>query len=160
MNIENTIIIERETIEHQVHLRNYYMGESAKRSNINADTIESSNDEKELFGMFIQAACNELVSSIAMRFASASYNINDEYISITFSSFNNSRQALLPQLRQAVTDYLINEVTLQWLLLRNPQMANSYISLRTTLYNNVQQQFAKFSNIKKVRRRSTDLAGI
>lgn len=158
--MENTIILERETIEQQVHLRNYYMGEAAKRTNINADTVESSPDEKELFEQFLATALNELVSSIALRFSSASYSIEPQYVSITFTTHNGSRQPLLPQLRQAISDYLVNEITLQWLLLRSPQMANSYISLRTTLYNNVQQHFAKFSNLKKVRRRATDLAGI
>ena len=136
------------------------MGESAKRNNINADTIESSDDEKELFGMLLESACNELVSSVALRFETASHKITPEYISITFTTDNNARQGVLPQLRQAIVDYLVNEITLQWLILRSPQMANSYISLRTTLYNNVQQQFAKFSNLRKVRRRPTDIAGI
>lgn len=133
---------------------------SPVRNNINADTIESSDDEKELFGMLLESACNELVSSVALRFETASHKITPEYISITFTTENNARQGVLPQLRQAIVDYLVNEITLQWLLLRSPQMANSYISLRTTLYNNVQQQFAKFSNLRKVRRRPTDLAGI
>ena len=158
--MENTILIEKEPLHQQIHLRNYYMGESAKRNNINADTIESSDDERELFAMLLDSACNELVSSVALRFETASYKITPEYIGITFTTENNSRQGLLPQLRQAIVDYLVNEITLQWLLLRSPQMANSYISMRTTLYNNVQQQFAKFSNLKKVRRRPTDLAGI
>ena len=136
------------------------MGESAKRNNINADTIESSDDERELFAMLLDSACNELVSSVALRFETTSYKITPEYIGITFTTENNSRQGLLPQLRQAIVDYLVNEITLQWLLLRSPQIANSYISMRTTLYNNVQQQFAKFCNLKKVRRRPTDLAGI
>lgn len=158
--MKNTILIDKEHLYQQIHLRNYYMGESAKRNNINADTIESSDDEKELFGMLLESACNELVSTVALRFDSVSHNITPEYIGITFATENNTRQGLLPQLRQSISDYLVNEITLQWLLLRQPQMANSYISLRTTLYNNVQQQFAKFSNLKKVRRRSTDLAGI
>ena len=158
--MENTILIEKAPLNQQIHLRNYYMGESAKRNNINADTIESSDDEKELFGMLLESACNELVSSVALRFETASHKITPEYISITFTTDNNARQGVLPQLRQAIVDYLVNEITLQWLLLRSPQMANSYISLRTTLYNNVQQQFAKFSNLRKVRQRPTDLAGI
>lgn len=158
--MENTILIDKEILYQQIHLRNYYMGESAKRADINADTIQSSDDEKELFGMLLESACNTLVSSIALRFESSSYKITPEYVGITFTTENNSRQGLLPQLRQAIADYLVNEIALQWLLLRSPQMANSYISLRNTLYNNVQQQFAKFSNLKKVRRRPTDLAGI
>ncbi len=158
--MENSIIIDKNILYQQIHLRNYYMGESAKREDINADTIESSDDERELFGMFLDSACNQLVSSVALRFVAVSYNITPEYISITFTTENNSRQGLLPQLRNAIADYLVNEIALQWLLLRSPQMANSYISLRATLYNNVQQQFAKFCNLKKVRRRPTDLAGI
>ena len=158
--MENTILIEKAPLYQQIHLRNYYMGESAKRNNINADTIESSDDEKELFGMLLESACNELVSSVALRFETASHKITPEYISITFTTENNARQGVLPLQRQDTIDYLVNEITLQWLLLRSPQMANSYISLRTTLYNNVQQQFAKFSNLRKVRRRPTDLAGI
>jgi hypothetical protein len=63
-------------------------------------------------------------------------------------------------LRQAVTDYLVNEIVMQWLLLRQPQMAQTNISLRGTLYSNVQHLFAKFYNQNKVRRRPTDLAGI
>ena len=49
---------------------------------------------------------------------------------------------------------------MQWLLLRQPQMAQTNISLRGTLYSNVQHLFAKFYNQNKVRRRPTDLAGI
>jgi hypothetical protein len=45
-------------------------------------------------------------------------------------------------------------------LLRQPQMAQANISLRNSLYNNVQQLFAKLYNTQKTRRRSTDLAGI
>jgi hypothetical protein len=63
-------------------------------------------------------------------------------------------------LRQGILDYLVNEVTMQWLLLRQPQMAQANISLRSSLYSNVQHLFAKFYNSTKVRRRATDLAGI
>ena len=67
---------------------------------------------------------------------------------------------ILPMLKQSINDYLVNELILQWLLLRYPQMSQSYISLRPALMSNVQQQFAKLSNTRKTRRRATDLGGI
>jgi hypothetical protein len=63
-------------------------------------------------------------------------------------------------LKQAITDYLVNEMAMQWLLLRQPQMAHAYVSLRNSLYSNVQFLFAKLYNSTKLRRRATDLAGI
>ena len=158
--MKNTILIRWNELQQQIDLRNYYMGESAKRKDIDADTIESSDDERELFAMLLDSACNELVSSVALRFETASYKITPEYIGITFTTENNSRQGLLPQLRQAIVDYLVNEITMHWLLLRQPQMAQANLSLRNALYSNVQQLFAKFYNSRKVRRRPTDLAGI
>ena len=105
--MENTILIEKAPLYQQIHLRNYYMGESAKRNNINADTIESSDDEKELFGMLLESACNELVSSVALRFETASHKITPEYISITFTTENNARQGVLPQLRTSDKVFLM-----------------------------------------------------
>ena len=63
-------------------------------------------------------------------------------------------------LKQSITDFIANEVTMHWLLLRNPTMAQAYISIRGSLYDNAQRMFAKFYNREKIRRRSTDLAGI
>ena len=77
-----------------------------------------------------------------------------------FDSGTRGREHLLPMLKQAIMDYLVNEITMQWLLIRQPQMAQTNISLRNSLYGNVQHLFAKFYNSTKIRRRATDLAGI
>ena len=57
--MKNTILIRWNELQQQIDLRNYYMGESAKRKDIDADTIQSSKDEKELLLMFAaqQGAC-------------------------------------------------------------------------------------------------------
>ena len=158
--MKNEILIRRSELQQQIDLRNYYMGESAKRKDIDADTIQSSKDEKELLLMFATQAANGLVTAVALRFPYIACEVEDDYISFTFSSTDDSRSHLLPMLQQALTDYLVNEMTMQWLLLRQPQMAQTYISLRNTLYSNVQHLFAKFYNQNRVRRRSTNLAGI
>ena len=158
--MKNTILIKWNELQQQIDLKNYYMGESAKRKDIDADTIQSSKDEKELLLMFAAQAANGLVTAVALRFPYIASEVEDEYISFTFEESTNGREHLLPILRQAITDYLVNEITMHWLLLRQPQMAQTNLSLRNALYSNLQQLFAKFYNKRKVRRRSTDLAGI
>lgn len=158
--MKNTIIIDRNALQQQVDLRNHYMGEAIKRTDLNADTVQSSAEDKDLFLIFLREACNELLSTVALRFASVSYRIDDEYILITIESEGEAPQHLLPLLKQSINDYLVNELTLQWLLLRRRDAASSYITLRPALFQNVQQQLAKLGRTKKLRRRSTNLAGI
>ena len=158
--MKNTIIIDRNALQQQVDLRNHYMGDAIKRADLNADTIQSSAEERDLFLIFLREACNELLSTVALRFASVTYDIDKDYILITIESDGEAPQHILPLLKQSINDYIVNELTLQWLLLRRPDAASSYITLRPTLFQNVQQQLAKMSRTKKVRRRSTNLAGI
>ena len=158
--MKNTIMIDHNALQQQVDLRNYYMGEAIKRNDLNADTLQSNALDKDLFLIFLREACNELLSTVALRFASISYDIDKDYIVITIESEGEIRQHILPMLKQSINDYLVNELALQWLLLRRPDSAGNYISLRTALFQNVQQQLAKLSHTRKIRRRSTDLAGI
>lgn len=158
--MRNTILIKRNELQQQIDLRNFYMGESAKRKDIDADTIQSSKDDEELLLMFADRAANELVTAVALRFSYVAYESGDEYMAFIFDSETRGREHLLPMLKQAIMDYLVNEITMQWLLIRQPQMAQMNISLRNSLYGNVQHLFAKFYNSTKIRRRATDLAGI
>lgn len=156
---ENNIYIDKEALLHEVHLRNHYMGEAVKRNDINADVIQSSEDDEELLEMFLERACNELVSSFAMRFPHIMFTTEREYIQFNIAVNDAKKAKIIPFLQQAIKDYLVNELALQWMLLRSPQMAQSYISLREQLYQKVQQHLAKLCKYK-IRRRSTDLAGI
>ena len=158
--MKNTITIQRSELQQQIDLRNFYMGESAKRKEKDADTIQSSKDDEELLLMFTHTACNELVTAVALRFPSISYDIDEESIIFEFETVDEPRSHLLPMLQRTILDYLTNETIMHWLLLRRPEMAHPYISLRTSLYSNVLFTLAKFYNSKKIRRRATDLAGI
>lgn len=158
--MKNTINIKRSELQQQINLRNYYMGESAKKKDPDATTIQSCKDDKELLYMFLARACNELTTAVALRFPYISCYINEENIEITFETDSEYPEHLLPMLEQSIINYLVNESIIQWLLLRRPEMAESYILLRTSIYSNVQHLFAKIYSRKKLRRRSTNLAGI
>ena len=158
--MEYEIIIRRSELQQQIDLKNFYMGDSAKRIDKNADTIQSSKDDEELLLMLIKTACNELVTAVALRFPSISYTIDDRSIIFTFDTETACREDIIEMLRLSIIDYLVNEAIMQWLLLRRPDKAQVYFSQRGKLYNNVQFTFAKLYNRKKTRRRATNLAGI
>lgn len=158
MNTE--ITIKWSDLRQQIDLKNFYMGESAKRNDLNADTMQSSNDDDKLLLMFTQKACNELITAVALRFPSITSSVDTENINITFETIATPPPHLVPMLTQAISDYLVNEVNMYWLLTVKPEMAQTNISLRNSLYNNVQQMFVKIYNKQKFRRRSTNLAGI
>ena len=164
--MKNIISIPESELQQQIDLRNFYMGESAKRKDMDADTIQSCKDDKDLLHMFIHTACNALVTAVALRFPSISYTFEkdeeDEELKIIFEfeTENGQRSHLLPTLQRAITDFLVNETIMQWLLVRRPNMAQTYITLRANLYSNVMTVFAQMYNSKRTRRRATDLAGI
>ena len=158
--MKNTITINRSELQQQIDLRNFYMGESAKRKDKDADTIQTSKDDEDLLLTFTHTACNALVTAVALRFPSISYTIDEEDIIFEFVTPGNSRSHLLPMVHRAVLDYLVNETIMHWLLLRRRDMSESNISLRASLYSNVLFMFAKMYNSKKIRRRATNLAGI
>ena len=155
-----TITIPESELQQQIDLRNFYMGESAKRKDKDADTIQSSKEDEDLFITFAHTACNALVTAVALRFPSISYTIDEENIVFSFDTPDDSRSHLLPILERAILDYLVNEVRMQWLMLRRPEAANSTLSLRPEICSNVLFTFAKLYNNRKIRRRSTNLAGI
>ena len=158
--MKNTITIERSELQQQIDLRNFYMGESAKRKDKDADTIQSSKEDEDLFITFAHTACNALVTAVALRFPSVGYTIDDKEIVFTFETEKEVRDNLVEMLRHSIIDYLVNEAIMQWLLLRRPNMAQPQISQRGSLYRNVQFMFAKLYNTHKTRRRATNLAGI
>lgn len=158
--MENNILIKREELQQEVDLKTYYMGEAIKRKDIDADTIQSSTDEEELFGMFLQKAVNELATSVAMRFDSVKFDVTDNYVSISFTHNGKTNIEVTSILRQRIKDYLVNKIIYSWLNLRQTVSTAEYYQIHNIELSKVKDIFAIFYNKNKVRRRSTDLAGI
>lgn len=156
--MENNILIKREELQQEVDLKTYYMGEAIKRKDIDADTIQSSTDEEELFGMFLQKAVSELAASVAMRFDTVKFDVTDNYVSISFTHIGNTEVTSI--LRQRIKDYLVNEIIYSWLNLRQTASTAEYYQIHNIGLSKVKDIFAIFYNKNKVRRRSTNLAGI
>ena len=158
--MKNTILIGWNELQQQIDLRNYYMGETAKRKDNDADTIQSSKEDEELLMMFTRSACNELVTAVAVRFPSITYTIDDDYISFTIETKSTVREHLLPMLQQAISDSLANAVNIMWLSIRRPESAGTGMALQQNIYNEVHRTLDKMENNRSIRRRTTDLGGI
>lgn len=158
--MEYNIIINRNELQQETDLKTYYMGEAIKRKDLDADTIESSTDEHELFTSILNKAMSELVTAIIQRFSSVKYKVEEEYVNIIIESEIQQRNDLLPLLKQKIKDYLTNELLANWLALRQPMLSQNYQFKHMEWLSSVKEVFAMFYNKKKVRRRSTNLAGI
>lgn len=157
--MEYNILIKKEDLMHQIDLRTHYHAEGEKRKDLNADIGETSFDDEELLDTFLRSATNELVAAQSGRFESISCKINGSYIDIRFTGSDKTHSNRLPILKQAITDYLVNELMTQWLLIRYPAWSQPYIAMRGELLSRVKDLFATFCN-RKIRRRPTNLAGI
>ena len=156
--MEYNVLINKEELLHQIDLRTHYHVDAEKRKDLNADIGETSFDDEELLDTFLRKAANELIASQAGRMK-ISFRVARNYFDFTFDADNEKVEHLLPILKQAVTDYLVNEIMTQWLLIRYPTWSESYIALRNELLSQVKELFAAFCN-RKIRRRPTNLAGI
>ena len=157
--MEQTILIEKGELAHRVNLLTHYHAQGEKRKDLNADIGETSFDDEELLNTFLQKATNELVAQQAPRLQNISYRITDDYLEISFTATAKNSFHMLPLLKQAIVDYLVNELMTHWLLIRYPAWSQPYIAMRKELERNMKELFAAFCN-RKIRRRSTNLAGI
>ena len=157
--MEQTILIEKAELGHRVDLLTHYHAQGEKRKDLNADIGETSFDDEELLDTFLLKAVNELVSHQSARFEDISYRIGDDYLELSFTGTAVNSARMLPLLKQAIVDYLVNELMIQWLLIRYPAWSQPYIAMKSELLRSVKDLFASFCN-KKIRRRPTNLAGI
>ena len=153
------IYINKQELLQQVDLRTHYHAEVGKRTDLNADTGESSADDTELMDMFLHKACNELVAPQIARFDNIEYRIDEQGIYIIFESRHNVPEQKLPILKQSIIDFLVNELMTQWLMIRNRSWSDTYIAMRNELFDKAQRLFDLFS-FKKIRSRPTDFAGL
>ncbi len=157
--MEYNILINKEEITHRIDLLTHYHADKEKRNDLNADVGETSCEDEEILETFLQKAINELIASQTERLKNISYKINNDYIEIHFIGSDERRSNILPILKQTITDYLVNELMAQWLLIRYPAWGQSYIAMRNDLYAQVKELFSCFCK-RKIRRRPTNLAGI
>ena len=158
--MRHEIFINKEELLHRVELLTHYHSEADKRNDLNADVGEVSPDDAELMETFIRKAIYELIAPQAARLGEITFNTTGDGICISFTGGDNGSQiSAVPILKQAIEEFLVNELMTQWLMVRRRSWSDTYIAMRNELYDKVQRLFDRLSN-RKIRRRSTGLAGI
>lgn len=128
-----TITISKSDVLHQVNLRNYYSGESAKQG----DTIEiatkmqTSEDNFDVLNKYVDTACSALVNvlnpvCVDVSFAESS---SDSATTLTYTIkvsdlYAESQNDLL---KKDMFDYLVNWAIYEWLTLSFPTKAEVFL---------------------------------
>ena len=158
--MKHEIYINKEELLHRVELLTHYHSEADKRIDLNADTGEATPDDEELMDTFIRKAVCELIIPQTTRLGEITYDTGRDNIYISFTGADNeSHKKLIPILKQSIEEFLVNELMTQWFMIRRRSWSDTYIAMRNELYDKVQGLFDRLSN-RKIRRRSTGLAGI
>lgn len=157
--MEYEVIIKKSEIQQQVNLRTHYHSEGEKYKDPDAHTGETSVDDLEIMEMYLQKSLGRLVAEHTERLEDISFKSDDRYVSLKFKSNVNNRSSLLPLLKQTLTDYLVNEIMIEWLLVRQRAWSDPYIAMRGELHRQIKDVLAQFCS-RKIRRRPTNLAGI
>ncbi len=154
------IFINKEDLLHRVELLTHYHYEADKRNDINADIGTASSDDDELMEGFMRKAMYELITPHTARLGEIEIDTGRDCIYLSFTGADNpNHETVVPILKQAIEEFLVNELMTQWLMIRRRTWSDTYIAMRNELYDKVQGLLDRLSN-RKIRRRSTGLAGI
>ena len=157
--MEYEVIIKKSDIQQQVSLRTHYHFEGEKHINPDANKGETSTDDQEIMEMYLQKSLGRLAAEHTERLKDITFRSDERYVSLKFNGSDDSRSSLLPLLKQTLTDYLVNEILIEWLLVRQRAWSDPYIAMRSELHRQVKDVLAQFCS-RKIRRRPTNLAGI
>lgn len=146
-------------LQRQIDLLTYYRGEAAKREDVNADLQQTSEDNADVLKGFLATACNNAAALCAKRMVTVDYSLTDTALLFHLSPTHEENVYLVPLLKKALEDYLVNHCIYEWMLTMREEWALTYLHLQPACEASLEKIMAMLYR-RRVRRRSTDLAGI
>ena len=156
-----SITIEIQKLYDEVNSRLYYQGESLKRKDIDFVSVQTGEDDYPQLHTFVETALNNISERMLKRVISFTYSFDTDIL-ITLSPYDRmpaeDAEKVIPLLKKAMIDYIVNYVMYEWLLVVKPDLAPINESRNDSLLYFVIKFIEMISG--RVRRRATDLAGI
>lgn len=157
MNIE--IRYSYDELQQAIDLLTYYKGEAYKREDINADMPQTGIDQSDVLKGFLHTACNEVASICVKRMLQVEYSVGEDTVEFCCISAGDGNASLVPLLKKALFDDLVNYVIYLWMITVREEWAQTYMRMIPVYRASVEKLLGMLYQ-HKVRRRSTDLAGI
>ena len=156
-----SINIEIQKLYDEINSRLYYEGESLKRKDIDFASIQTGDDDYPQLRTFVETALNNISERMLKRVISFTYSFVSD-IDITLLPYyrvpTEDAEKVIPLLKKAMIDYIVNYAIYEWLLVVKPDLAPINGQRNEDLLYIVIKFIEMISG--RVRRRATDLAGI
>lgn len=143
------IRIRKKDVLHQVNLRNFYAGESAKQGNNVelATKMQTSEDNFDVLEKYVTSACTKLVDVLNPVCIDVSFTVTgtgdaeslDFNLSIT-SLFADSQESVI---KEGSFEYLVNWAIYEWLSLAYPAGAKQFFDKCALIEEGVKSRINK-----------------
>lgn len=157
-----TIEIPKKDILSDVHFRTYYQGESLKRKDVDFVSVQTSSDDEDILGTFLETALNEICGKMIKRVQDFTWENSEDNVKIELYPYKRIPESdaakVTKLLQKSILDYVSNRCVVEWLLVVNPKLVSSASSRSERLEWEVFKHIGMISQM--TRRRATDLAGI
>lgn len=161
MNILS-INIELASIFSEIDSRTYYQGESFKRKDADFVSIQTSEDDKDALLHIMETALNNINGRLIKRIKNFEWSVNADSINIELLPYYRIPEEhagkVSALLKKSIFDYIVNYCCYEWLLIVKPELAYISENRNASLLAEVSKFIGMVSG--RIRRRSTDLAGI
>lgn len=142
----------------EINILNFYRGEAEKRGDVNADVVQSDRDTQETMMFFVRKAVTDILLLLNGGSTKFTGKVENDCLKFEVSPVNEEKEYMMDILKEAVRQYLVMEVRRLWMMTVRPEWADG--TLREELKANMISAFRCVGKGERVRRRSTNLAGI
>lgn len=161
--VEKLVVeIPKKDILSDIHFRTYYQGEALKRKDADFASIQTSSDDEDILGTFLDTAVNDVCGRMIKRVQDLTWDTSGENLKIELYPHKRIPESdaakVVKLLQKSILDYVSNRCVVDWLLVVNPDLASAPASRSASLEWEVFKHIGMISQM--TRRRATDLAGI
>jgi hypothetical protein len=149
------MIIFIEDLLREINILNWYRGEAAKRTDVNADLVQSDSDQQDALLYHLRNAVNDVLMFANPNRVKFICDYEDDRLVFSISPVREGREYLLDILKESIRQYLVFEVRRLWMMTVRPEWADD--SLREPLRANILEAMNNSTSGNKVRRRATTM---
>ena len=152
------MILYVEDLLKEINILNWYRGEAAKRGDVDADVVQSDAGTQDAMLHFIRKAVTDILVFLNSGNMKFTCETDNDKLIFELTPIREDKRYMLDVLKEAIRQYIVFEVRLLWMMTVRPEWANA--SFRNELKDNIISAFSCVAGGERVRRRSTNLAGI
>ena len=150
------MIIFIEDLLREINILNWYRGEAAKRTDVNADLVQSDSDQQDAILYHLRNAVVDVLQFANPNRVKFICDYEDDALKFSISPVREGREYMLDILKESIRQYLVFEVRRLWMMTVRPEWADD--SLRASLRTNILEAInSSTTGGNRVRRRATTM---